>query len=161
MSVLGQNFNFDSSRDPPHSGVYDRIQGMLSFWILWIWAKNWWRTFNSPYELHQEQITKRSTRYEEATVFRPSKEYAGMSLQEICSGWGQRCWEELKFFPSPELFSGPSLTGIIVFKWGHLCSKFHDGCLLFLGSSFPPLFISFYLHLYSFVEKWLFQNAND
>lgn len=82
---------------------------------------------------------------QEVTVFRPSKGYAGMSLQEVCSGWGQRCWEDLSFFPSPELFSGPPLTGIIVLKWGHLCSKFHDGCLLFLGSSFPPLFISFYL----------------
>ena len=81
MSVLGQNFDFDSSRDPPHTGVCDRIRGMLSFWILWIWAKNWWRTFNSPYELHQEQIAKRSTRYEEATCKRPQYSDPAKNMQ--------------------------------------------------------------------------------
>ena len=79
MSVLGQNFDFDSSRDPPHSGVCDRIQGRL-FWILWIWAKNWWRTLNSPHELHQEQITKRSTRYDD-TCKRPQYSDPAKNMQ--------------------------------------------------------------------------------
>lgn len=57
------------------------------------------------------------------------------------------------------LCSGPLLTGVIVLTWGHLCSTFHDGFLVFLAA---PLFSSIYFILSSyhpFVEKkWLFQN---
>lgn len=35
VSLLGQNFDSYSSWDPPNSGVFDRTQGVLSFWILW------------------------------------------------------------------------------------------------------------------------------
>lgn len=73
-----------------------------------------------PLELHQEQITKRSTRYED-TCKRSQYSQTQQGIRRHESAGGLQVAEDrgagvTQFLPQSRLFSGPPLTGIIVLK---------------------------------------------